>query len=250
MTTPVLPAGTTLGKSFEYGLDLNLATFAAPSWQSCRRISAWAPTFPRVTSDVATYDDRGAPNEDVSGRGFAGAFTIQANRDLETGLYLPEVEKLLLASRSKGELAVVDVRFYHKPAIGTPNPNDAGRALATVEITRQNTGNADTEVFTVSLSGKGEYMPIANPYTGDAPAIPAISAITPPDQNSGELVTIIGSGFLTATTLTFDGLPADFVPSNDATIVALLPTDTAGTVPVIVTNPTGPSVAFNYSRGA
>lgn len=250
MTIPALPAGTTLGKSFEYGLDLNLATFAAPSWQSCRRISAWAPTFPRVTADVATYDDRGAPNEDVSGRGFAGAFTIQANRDLETGLYLPEVEKLLLASRSKGELAVVDVRFYHKPAIGTPNPNDAGRALATVEITRQNTGNADTEVFAVSLSGKGEYTPIANPYTGDAPNLPTISAITPPDASTGELVTIIGSGFLTATAVTFDGLQAEFVPSNDATIVALLPADTAGTVPVVVTNPTGPSAAFNYSRGA
>jgi hypothetical protein len=250
MTTPVLPAGTTLGKSFEYGLDINLATYAEPSWQSCRRISGWAPTYPRVTSDVATYDDLGAPNEDVSGRGFSGAFTIQANRNLDTGLYLPEVEKLLLASRSKNELAVLDVRWYHKPAIGAPNPTDAGRAFVTVEITRQNTGNADTEVLAVSLFGKGEYTPIANPYAGSAPAAPIVGAVTPPGGLTGELVTLTGSGFLTATNVTFGGLAADdFVPANDATIIAVLPTDEAGVVPVVVTNPTGVSVAFNYTRG-
>lgn len=249
MNIAPLPAGTTLGKSFEYGLDLNLATFATPSWQSCRRISGWAPTFPKVTTDVGTYDDQGAPNEDVSGRGFAGAFTIQANRSLDTGLYLPEVEKLILASRSSGELAVVDVRFYHKPKVGAPNPNDAGRALATVELSRQNTGNADTEVFAVTLAGKGEYTPIANPYAGAAPTVPVIGAITPPDAGDGELVTITGSGFLTATAVLFDGLPTEFVPSNDATIIAKIPPGDAGMVPVVVTNTAGTSTSFAYTRG-
>lgn len=245
-----LPADITLGKSYEYGLDVNLASFAVPQWQSCRRISGWAPTFPKVTNDVQSYDDQGAPNEDVTGRGFAGALTIQANRSLTSGLYLPEIEALLNASRAKAEAAVLDVRFYHKPAIGTPHPTDAGRALVTVEITRQNTGNAENEVFAVTLTGKGEYTPIANPWTGWGATAPTIIGITPAEAGSGDLVTITGSGFLTATAVTFDSLPAEFVPANDGSIIAQLPTDTAGTVPVVITNPAGPSVAFSYERGA
>ncbi|MFD4957148.1 IPT/TIG domain-containing protein [Microbacterium sp. NPDC058389] len=250
MTTPTLPAGTTLGKSFEYGLDLNLSTFAAPSWQFIRRMSGWAPTFPKVTSDVATYDDGGAPNEDVTGRGFAAAFTVQANRSLTSGLYLPEVEKILLAARAKNELAVLDVRFYHKPAIGVPNPNDAGRAFVTVEVSRQNTGNAEIEVLAVSLAGKGEFTPIANPYTGTVIAAPVVGSITPPVPTDGELLTFTGSGFLTATAVTIDGDPADFVPVNDATMIVQLPVGDAGDVPVIVTNPIGASAAYNLTRGA
>lgn len=250
MTTPTLPAGTTLGKSFEYGLDINLATFALPSWQFCRRMSGWAPTFPKVTSDVATYDDAGAPNEDVTGRGFAAAFTVQANRSLSSGLYLPEVEKILLAARSKNELAVLDVRFYHKPAIGTPNPNDAGRAFVTVEVSRQNTGNAEIEVYAVSLAGKGEYTPIVNPYTGAGSSIPIIGAIAPELGTDNELLTLTGSGFLTTTGVTIDGGPADFLPVNDATLIVQLPDGDAGAVPVIVTNPAGPSATFSYTRGA
>jgi len=44
-----LPAGSTLGKSFEYGIDVNLGTFAAPVWQPDRPLSmlrattTWAP---------------------------------------------------------------------------------------------------------------------------------------------------------------------------------------------------------------
>ena len=49
-----LPAGTVLGKSYEYGLDINLGPYGSPDWQSFRRISGFAPTFPPATEDVAT----------------------------------------------------------------------------------------------------------------------------------------------------------------------------------------------------
>src|SRR5690606_35317263 len=160
-----LPGGTTLGKSYEYGLDVNIGTAALPQWQPARRMSAFAPTFPPTTSDIATYDDLGSTNEDVTGRSFAASFTVQANRSLTTGMYLPEVERLVAAARAKGEAAVVDVRFYHKPENGTPNPNDAGRSDVRVELSRQNTGNSDTEIFSFTLTGRGEYTPIANPFT-------------------------------------------------------------------------------------
>lgn len=251
MSINPLPAGTTLGQSFEYGIDINLGTFGAPSWQEIRRISGWAPTFPKVTQDGATYDDQGAPNEDVSGRGFAGAFTVQANRSQTTGLYLPEVEALVLASRRSREQAVVDVRFYHKPKSGTPHPTDAGRAQATVELSRQNTGNAENDIFAISLAGKGEYTPIANPYAGALGGAPVISTISPAGQVATKLVTITGVGFLGATDVKFGTTSATALSVvSESTIVATVPAGSAGSVNVTVVTPVGTSAAVAYTRGA
>ena len=174
-----LPVGTALGKSFEHGLDINLGTYSVPIWQPFRRISGWAPSFPRVTTDVTTYDDMGDTNEAVSGRTFSAAFTAQGNRSTITGKLLPELDKIIHASRAKGEAAVLDVRFYHKPETGTPDPDDAGRAFVTVEATRQNTGNSESEVYSITLSGKGAYEPITNPFTGWAATAPVIASVTP-----------------------------------------------------------------------
>lgn len=246
-----LPAGTTLGKSFEHGLDINLGTYAAPLWQPLRRMSGYQPTFPSVKTDVATYDDLGSPNEDVTGRGYAASLTVQGNRSLNTGLYLPELEAIMYAAKHKGEDAVIDVRWYHKPEKGVPNPVDAGRVLATVDISRSNTDNAGIEVYSVSIAGKGEFEEIPNPFTGWGATAPIVAAVSPDGIGSGDLVTITGSGLLGATAVTFDTIAsADFLVVDAATIIAALPTDDAGTVPVVVTTPGGVSTPASYERGA
>ncbi|WDH80202.1 IPT/TIG domain-containing protein [Microbacterium esteraromaticum] len=246
-----LPAGTVLGKSYEYGLDVNLGTYANPDWQSVRRMSAWQPSYPGTTTDVSTYDDLGSANEDVTGRSFAASLTVQGNRALSTGLYLPELEAMVAAAKGKGEGAVLDVRWYHKPELGTPNPDDAGRSYVTVEITRSNTDNTGIEVKSITLTGKGEFEQIPNPFQGWGATAPTIQGITPSGAISGEMVTINGAGFLDASSVTFDAIEAgDFQVINGATIVALLPTDTAGEVPVVVSTPGGVSAAYTYTRGA
>lgn len=246
-----LPAGSTLGKSFEYGLDINLGLFGAPEFQPVRRMSAFAPTYPKTTSDVATYDDLGAANEEVDGRSFATSFTVQGNRSTTSGLYLPEVEAILAAGKAKGDAAVIDVRWYHKPEVGTPNPNDAGRAFATVEFSRQNTGNTGSEVFSVTLTGKGEFTPIVNPFTGWAATAPVLSGVTPAGKGAGEMVVVNGAGLLGATAVTVDGDPAaEFVVISASSIAVILPAGDAGAVPVVVTTPGGTSAAFTYTRAA
>ena len=244
-----LPQGTALGKSFEYGMDVNLGLPGTPSWQRMRRISAFAPTYPKTTEGVTSYDDLGAPNEDVTGRGFAAAFTIQGNRSLTTGLYQPELEAILAAAKSKGEAAVLDVRWYHKPEVGTPNPNDAGRALVTVEASRQNTGDAQNEIYSVSLVGKGEFEKIPNPFTGWGATAPEIASITPQNAGAGDLVVLTGAGFLGTTVVTIDGDPVeDFTVIGASSIAAILPVGDAGDAPVVVTTPGGASAAFTYLR--
>lgn len=248
-----LPAGATLGKSFEYGVDVNLGTTADPIWQPIRRLFGYQPTETPTTQDAQTYDDLGALNQDVTGWSWALAFTVYVNRIMTTGLYLPEIEHLLARTRpsATGELAVVHVRWYHKPATGTPNPDDAGEGFATVAKTRNNTGpNGEIESLGFTLSGKGAYTEIENPFTGWGVTAPEIRTITPEGANSGAVVTITGQGFLGATDVTFDSESVDFTVINGATLVAVVPADDAGIVDVVVTTPGGTSAAFEYTRGA
>lgn len=251
MSAVTLPAGTALGKSFEYGIDINLGTTASPSYQPIRRISAWAPSYPPTTQDQSTYDDLGADNSAVTARSFATSFTVQGNRSLTTGLYLPEVEALLAAAKATGESAVVDIRWYHKPEVGTPNPDDAGQAFCRVDFTRQNTGNAEIEVFNATLTGQGPFNSITNPFAGWDVTTPVLASVSPEGEGTGELVTLTGSGLLGATAVAFGATPAtDFVVANAATIIASLPSGTAGSVNVTVTTPGGTSNVVAYTRAA
>jgi hypothetical protein len=248
-----LPAGSTLGKSFEYGIDVNLGTFAAPVWQPVRRISGFQPSPTPTTVNAQSYDDLGAANADVTGWSIAHAFNVQVNRSTATGLYLPEIEAILARTKptAKGESAVLDVRWYHKPESGTPNPNDAGRGFMTVSYSRQNSGpNGEIEILSVSLTGKGTYDAITNPFAGWGAAAPTITSITPAGKSIGDQVTITGTGFIGTTALKFDAIILDvdtYTVVGDSTIVATIPPTSAGVEPVTVTNATGISAAVNYT---
>jgi hypothetical protein len=254
-----LPAGSTLGKSFEYGIDVNLGTYDVPVWQPVRRISGFQPSPTPTTQDAQTYDDLGAANQDVTGWSINHSFNAQVNRSITTGLYLPEVEAVLARTgpESKGESAVLDARWYHKPESGAPNPNDAGRGFFTVSTTRQNSGpNGEIEVLSITLTGKGPYDKIVNPFAGWAvtgPTLSSVSAASPATNpaGTGKQVTITGVNLTGATAVTFKAIAASsFAVISSTTIVAVLPSDTAGTVAVVVTTPAGVSAALNYTRAA
>jgi hypothetical protein len=251
-TAPSLPAGTTLGRSYEYGLDLNLGTAESPIWTPVRRISDFQPTNTPTTQTAQTYDDFGSPNDEVTAWAWSAAFAVQANRSTSTGLYLAEVEALLARTRpeAKGDAAVIEARWYHKPESGTPNPADALQGFATVSVQRANIGSdGATEVLNVTLTGKGPGRSIANPFLGWDATAPSVQAVTPSGRGEGDLVTITGAGFVGATDVTVDGVDAlDFEVLGGSTIVAILPVGAAGSVPVVVTTAAGVSAPYSYTR--
>lgn len=251
-TAPSVPAGTILGHSYEYGLDINLGTHDSPVWQPARRISDFQPTPQQKTQPAESYDDFGADNADVVSVNVNLGFSILGNRSSSTGLFLPELEAILAAAKSKGAAAIIEARWYHKPETGTPNPNEAGQGYFTAVAQRANIGaDGAVERYNVTLTGKGPFTPITNPFAGWGVTAPTIASIAPAGTGSGELVTITGAGFVGATGVTFDSIAADdFQVIGGSTIVAILPTDSAGTVDVVVTNAAGPSAAFAYTRGA
>jgi hypothetical protein len=84
--------------------------------------------------------------------------------------------------------------------------------------------------------------------TGLSQSVPIISTVLPSGAAAGELVTITGSGFTGATSVTVGGTEvADFTVINDGYIVASLPAGAAGSAPVIVTNAQG-AAAKAYTR--
>ena len=90
-------------------------------------------------------------------------------------------------------------------------------------------------------------------YTDDGliigTSIPSISSVSPSAQGAGSIVNINGSGFTGASAVTFGGTNASsYRVESDNLIAATLPAGSAGTTPVVVTNSTGTSTAYSYTR--
>ncbi|MEN1976996.1 phage tail tube protein [Cellulomonas olei] len=163
------PVETELAFSYEYAVDINIGTRAAPVWQNIRFISAVDPQATSVTQDGATYDDNGAPHPIKTSESWTLGFTAQGHRLPTTGLYLPEVEKLLelAGPDSVGNAASGQFRWYDDPSDHVPNPNEAYEGDGTVAVTRQNTGNDQIAGWTVTVTGQGRRRKIANPAAED-----------------------------------------------------------------------------------
>lgn len=94
----------------------------------------------------------------------------------------------------------------------------------------------------------GEWLIPAATVVSAAPTITAVEG-SPNPAGTGELVVITGTGFATATAVTFGGTAAtDFDIVSNTEITAVLPAGSAGATNVVVTNPVGASAPFSYTR--
>ncbi|KRE72584.1 phage tail tube protein [Arthrobacter sp. Soil762] len=94
----------------------------------------------------------------------------------------------------------------------------------------------------------GEWLIPAETTVTTIPTITAVEG-SPDPAGAGELVSITGTAFATATAVTFGGTAAtDFDIVSATQIDAVLPAGAAGVASVVVTNPVGPSAPFSYTR--
>lgn len=251
-----LPAGYSLVSDHEWGLDVDLTDTAAATWQQHRLMTTMTPTPTQVTRDEQTMDDNANPNQAVVGVGVALAATSRLAAATATGLYLPEVEVLDTKSRRPGTLNAAHVRWYHKPKTPGQVPHPvAFEAWVSVAQTPPTTGTVGATSDVVhTLTTKGTILEIANPYLGaGVAATPVIAAVSPAGRAIGELITIGGSGFTAAATVTIDGVsltPEEITYVGPNMLIVTIPTGAVGPSPVIVTTTGGASNTVAYTVAA
>lgn len=131
----------------------------------------------------------------------------------------------------------------------------AGTAFTVVDantITVTTPAHAPGAVDVIVQSPAGDSAPDA--FTFDpAPSGPTISGLDPNHGPfvGGTPVTVSGTGFTGATSVTIGGATVPFTVVNDATVTLTTPPHAAGAVPVVVATPVGPSpsATFTYDPG-
>ncbi|MFI1963269.1 beta strand repeat-containing protein [Streptomyces pathocidini] len=110
----------------------------------------------------------------------------------------------------------------------------------------QATAPAGSGTVNVTVVGPGGTSN-ALPYTYiNAPVITSLSPSSGP-TSGGNTVTITGTGFTSATAVSFGGTPATFIVNSATQITATAPAHAAGAVNVTVTGPGGTSNAVPYT---
>jgi len=247
MTEPV-PGD--LGFSYEFGIDIDLGYPAGPAdWNQIAFITDASDTNEKQKADTATYYDRGAARNAITGENWGLTFTHQLQRNPD-GTYIEVLAALVEASKfgKRNQGAKVKVRWYD-----TEGADYAYTGEAYVSRARGATGNAEVGSFTFTLEGDGPATEIVNPnITAAAPTV--ISAL-PSSAPVNTVVKIKGTHFTTATDVKFGAVSSGAINvkwwvDDDETIYATMPTGTAGPAAVTVINPTGTSNALTYTRGA
>lgn len=247
MTEPV-PGD--LGFSYEFGIDIDLGYPAGPAdWNQIAFITDASDTNEKSKADTATYYDRGAARNAITGENWGLTFTHQLQRNTD-GTYIEVLAALVEASKfgKRNTGAKVKVRWYD-----TEGADYAYQGEAYVSRARGATGNAEVGSFTFTLEGDGPATEIVNPNI--AAAIATISAATPTAAPATTVVRIKGDHFTTATDVKFGATSSGTINvkwwvDDDETIYATMPAGSAGPGNITVINPTGTSVAFTYTRGA
>lgn len=245
MTTPTIPTEGDLGFSYELQIDVDkdfsdVSPTGVPDWYQLAFITNVDDPNDKTMQDKATYKNKGAVAQTITGESWSLTFAHQMQRTTG-GLFIPTLAILVEASKfgKRNKKGQVHVRWYD-----TEGANYAFEGVGYVTRARQNTGNADIGGFNFTITGDGAATAITNPYTQ-----PFIVSADPASQGAGDWVTIRGLGFTGATTVKFGAVvAANFTVVDDSTIVAELDTGSAGAANVTVTSPLGTTAAFPYTR--
>lgn len=163
--TPAPPTQGLNGQSYEYHLDvavLPVAPETEPTWLRAADITGIQPTPSMKTADGTTYAHRGQDDVSTVGETFTSTFDAKAVKNAEGKV---QAFIALLLAAAQGHLAggdatkkVIAARIYHEWI-----EELSWEFTAEVSFTRKNTGNADIEFFTFTLTSKGDRKVVENP---------------------------------------------------------------------------------------
>lgn len=221
-------------------LDVDTSATETPTWVQVRAANNISPTVNNTVQDATDYDAEGWGSDAVTLRKWQIAAGL-LRKSAANGSYDPGQEALRAAAEA---LETVHVRWYDRSsALG-----EAYEGHALVQWAPAGGGAEGLQLVNVTLLGQGVRTVITNPSNTAEP--PVITAATPSAAATGDQVIIKGGNFTGATDVDFGATAAtEFVVVDSATIVAVMPTGSAGAANVVVTTAAGASAAFSYTRG-
>lgn len=231
---------TALARRFQVDVTLDLSL--AGGFIPLKGINDLIPKIAPNNQSADDYDTDGWQSFEKTQQGWS--LVAKCLRKTVGGVF--DAGQELVRSRQLGwaDNGHVGVRWYDRN--GAP---EAYQGVALVGWEPSKTGVADLDEVTVTLTGNGILDSIDNPAVPNS--APVVANVTPLGAGSGAAVAIYGSGFTGTTGVKFGPTAAtSFSVQSDGLIVAVLPTAAAGAAAVTVTNATGTSAAFNYTRGA
>jgi hypothetical protein len=228
------------------GYRLEVSADGATNWLKLGGLNDLSDQISPNKVDSSNYDSDGWAASEITLQSWSVA--AKYNRQATAGVTDAAAELLRQARGQFGDAARVYVRWYS--TVQTSEPGWQGRAI--VEVNKSKTGVADLNEFTATLTGDGALSSIANPYV--PASVPSILSASPSGVAAGGQVEIRGTGFtgtVSTTGVKFGATNAtSWIVVSDQEIVAVMPAGTAGAANIVVTNATGASTAFTYTRGA
>jgi hypothetical protein len=223
---------------------IDVSTDAA-TWIQIGGVSDFNPQVANNDQDASAYDTNGWTAFETTMKSWTTTVKALVRRTagvLDAGLALCKDRQL-----SFGDSERLYVRWYLRD---TGAEAVQGRAI--VSYNRSKTGVADLDEVQVEFKGDGALAAISD-VTVTQP-VPQISSALPSGAAQGALVTITGAYFTTVTGaagVKFGATNAtNYQIVSDSVIVATMPAGSAGAANIVVTNTTGASAAFSYTRGA
>ncbi len=232
----------------KFGVQVTSDLTLSGGWVALNGVADLDPEIAAGLEDASAYDTNGWSTSEITMQ----SWTLQATvfrRQNGSNVYDAGQELVRAAVGQFGTAARVGVRWFDKN--GGP---EAYSGVAVVSWKRTNTAVKNLEQAQITFTGTDIplNLNISNPYV--SALVPVVTSITPSGIGTGGAVTIQGANFtglVTTTGVKFGGTNAtSFSLLSDQQIVAVLPSGSAGTTSVVVTNATGAGAGFNYTRVA
>lgn len=238
------PNQSTLARKWTLEVNTNgiPANFASPTWTTVKGLYDFTPdNIIKKLEDDNVYEDGGWTGKSSTSLSWQlQAKIMRRTAPTDVTSYDAGQEKLRTLGGVLGPNGVGDFRWYDRD--GGP---EAYRGWGNVMWSQDGGSVADLEKVTVTLDGKGARTLITNPNApaGVAPSIFSVTPATCAAASTPGFLTVVRGDYFTGTVSMVIGVTAitQFTVIDRYTIVASLPTKTAGTYDIRATNATGQS---------
>lgn len=237
VNTPGTPAN-----SFELCLDVK--PLGGGGFVNIPDITDLNPVGTPKNRNRQSYASKGNDAANKYGENVQTTVNIEIVRD-DAGQWQPALVDLVHAARSLGALNRREYRVYD--GLGADYQFSAIGAVG-FSFSGTDWDSAKWATITFAPYGPANYD-IANPTA--LGVVPVVTGALPAAAAATTVLVIQGDGFTGATGVTIGGVAATSVTVlADNLIRCVVPAGSAGSAPIIVTTPNGPSAAFPYTRGA